>query len=178
MHGRRADHGRIVDAVNRKTHLLGGAVERRHREGVDFGLAGRQTFRRRIVDRVGVGAVDIEVERAEVTGRRRHRRLERRLAMIRIDDRDAAGRDQVAVGVDIGVFGDRCRRRIADRSRVVGTGDCDRHGRRVGAAFVVIKRDRRHNRRGLPGGKKVQRAIGDRVAPADRTVVGVAGLNQ
>ena len=46
--GRRSDHGRIVDAVDGERDLLGGAVERGDREGVDLGVAGAEILRGRI----------------------------------------------------------------------------------------------------------------------------------
>ncbi len=94
---------------------------------------------RRIGHRIGVGAVRIQGERAEVAVGCRHRGLERGLIMIGIDHRDAAGRHQVAVAVDTGAVGHRRHCRIADGRGLVGADDRERHHLVVPSSDVTVK---------------------------------------
>src|SRR2546429_6090045 len=79
-------HRRVIGAVDREADQLGGAVRRAHREGVDM-RAGDDTAElhsqlqhRALLDRVGVAAVGLQAEAAEIAGRRAHRGLEMILA--------------------------------------------------------------------------------------------------
>src|SRR5260370_8524835 len=72
--------------------LLGGAVERRHREGVDLGVVGAEELNRAVGDRIGVVAVGLQRQAAEIALRACHGGLERGLVLIRIRDRDRAAR--------------------------------------------------------------------------------------
>ena len=69
---RGADHGGVVGAVDGEADELGGAVGRRHREGVDMGagaavgIAAGEELHVGVGDRVGVAAVGGQDEAAEI----------------------------------------------------------------------------------------------------------------
>ena len=74
---RGADHGGVVGAVDGEADELGGAVGRRHREGVDMGagaavgIAAGEELHVGVGHRVGVAAVGGQDEAAEIACRRR-----------------------------------------------------------------------------------------------------------
>src|SRR5258707_1263736 len=128
---RGADHRGVVGAMDGEADGLGGAVGRRHREGVDMGAgaaigigAGEELYGA-VGDRIGVAAVGGQAEAAEIAGAVRHGGVEVTLAGVDIADRDRAGRGQRHRRVARAVFGDVVNRRAADHSGVVGTEDGD-----------------------------------------------------
>ena len=106
--GRGADHGGVVGAVDGEGDLLGGAVERGQRKGVDPGVAETET--RAVGDGVDVGALAAHDERAQIAAPGLQGWLERGFSLVGVGDRYGADRikdrfsgvgDVVGVGVPI-----------------------------------------------------------------------------
>ncbi len=69
----RADHCGIIGAVDREGHNAGRAIQGLDRERIDLGVAGAEILGGAVGDRVGVGAVGSQRQRAEIGGARYHR---------------------------------------------------------------------------------------------------------
>ena len=124
MHCRRTDHGRVVRPMDCERHLLLGAVKRGQREGIDPGVAGAEILNRAVEDSVDVGTVDSHHQRADVTAAGLHRRPERGLPLIGVDDRDRAGGIK---NETVGILGHVVDRRRADDGCVVRAMDGKGH---------------------------------------------------
>ena len=177
MNRRIADHRRVVGAVDGEADLLGRAVKRRHREGVDLHIIDAKELNRAVGDRIGVAPVGLQRQAAEIALRSRHAGLERGLVLIRIRDRERAARRQVAVD-DIGVLGHIVNRRIADHRRIVCPVDSDRH--RLGRAGTGNVADRHvvGDSEGFTAGEEIEGAVGRAERDGDRTRAGTRAVRR
>lgn len=65
-----------------------------------------------------------------------------------------------------------------DRRQVVGAVDRDGDGRGIGAAVMIVQRDRRRHCRLFADAEEIQCAVADLIGPAERAVVGIDRMGQ
>ena len=125
-----ADRGRLIcstGAVDRERNGFMSPVQRRHSEGIDLDVTGPEGLGSAVGNPIGIGPVGSDNEVSEISGGRGNRRLERRLALIGIENRQLPGRGQIAVRTNTGIAGHIVDNGIADDGRVIDAVDGERH---------------------------------------------------